>query len=141
MSGEHHAEQLLIDYFHAMDLFVPERVAIDNVPFTPNLDWDNWARVDFLPTGTNSSTLSKRAANAIMQVMVFVQANSGAYEVKELVDQLVDNFGIQRTLSTDGFNIHIDRSERGQGMNTTQYGADWYMTPVSIYYTVFLPTH
>ena len=141
MSGEHYAEQLMIDYLGYLDLFAADRVAIDNVPFTPSVEWDYWARVDFIPTGTNPSTLTKRSADAIMQIMVFVQANSGACEVKELADQIVDHFGMERTIENSGFDIHINKSVRGQGMNTTQYGADWYVIPVSVYYTVFLQTH
>lgn len=121
----------LVGNFHQLP---NEVIAKQNVQFNPPKDAEFWAKIDYIPAVTKKSSLCENRKSGIFQITLFCQPDQGDYDAINLAECIAEHYGTMNEIHYNNVKIVITSSTAFQGMNTKQYGADWYAIPISINY-------
>lgn len=109
-------------------------IARENQAFEPSQTAEHWAKIRYMPSDTAQATLCKKRISGLFQITLYSQANTGGFAAKRLAERIAQHYGTQEQIAYQDVTITITHSQREQGLNTTEHGANWYAIPVSVYF-------
>lgn len=120
---------------------LPTYKAWENRPFKlPNpSSTDTWLREKVYINSERKTTPALIEATGETRYDIFLPAGSGTKDADDLTKAIAEAFEAGNSLTNGTFGIQIERTQRGNLINETEFD-NWSFLPVVIRWRVFTPT-